>query len=167
MKEKAVIVVMQPRDLLWRALCERTIDLARYLEDIESAELVSKETAPNGLIRQVHFWRARANVPALLAPHINGQFLEWTGRVEWQADAYESRWLVEPRFMKSATLCEAIMNLSPAVGGKGTRLSLELEVTGAPGFAGVQTIAKSILTGHFRKLVDAASRLIESERNAV
>ena len=163
MKEKAVIVVMQPRDLLGKALCERTIELARYLEDIESAELLSKETAPNGLIRQVHFWRARANVPALLAPHVNAQFLEWTGRVEWQARTYKSRWVVEPKFMKKSALCEATINFSPAVGGKGTRLDLQLEVVGTPGFAGLQTITKTILTGHFRKLVDAATQLIESE----
>ncbi|HVJ41989.1 MAG TPA: hypothetical protein VM639_10845 [Dongiaceae bacterium] len=162
MKEKTVIVVMQPRDPLWQALCERTCDLARYLEDIESAELVSRETTPKGLTRHVHFWRARANVPAILAPHIDASFLAWTGKIEWQANDYKSRWIVEPQFMKEAVLCEAVMDFSPAVGGRGTRLDLQLEIMGLQRPLGFQTIMKTILTTHFRKLVGAATQLIEA-----
>jgi hypothetical protein len=160
-KERTVIVVMLPRDRLWEALCERTCDLARYLDNIESVELKSKETTPTGLIRCVHFWRARANVPSVLAPHIDTNFLEWTGRTEWRVNEYESRWVVEPRFMKDSVLCEAIMNFSPAIGGRGTRLDLQLEVLGVQGLAGFQTITNTVLTTHFRKLVEAATRLIE------
>jgi hypothetical protein len=39
MREKMVMVVMHPRDRVWEALCERTCDLARYLDHIESSEL--------------------------------------------------------------------------------------------------------------------------------
>lgn len=163
MKEKTIIVVKQPRERLWSALCERTCDLAPYLEGIESAELISKETTPKGLTRHKHFWRARANVPALLAPHIDARFLEWTGRIEWQANDYKSRWVVEPQFMKDAVFCEATMGFSPAIGGKGTRLDLELEIMELQAPAGFQTIMKTILNTHFRKLVDAATQLIENE----
>lgn len=163
MKEQTVIVVMHPRDLIWEALCERTCDLARYLDDIENAELKSKETTPTGLVRCVHFWRARVNVPSLLAPHVDTDFLEWTGRTEWRASEYESRWVVEPRFLKDSALCEAIMKFSPAIGGRGTRIDLQLEVLGTEGLAGLQTITNTVLTTHFRKLVGAATRLIEED----
>ena len=161
MKERTVIVVMHPRERLWEALCERTCDLAHYLDDIESAELKSKETTPSGLVRCVHSWRARPNVPSFLAPHFDTDLLEWTGRTEWRANDYQSHWVVEPRFMKDAVLCEAVMNFSPAVGGRGTRLDLQLEVRGVQASAGIQTITNTVLTTHFRKLVEAATRLIE------
>lgn len=162
MKEKTVIVVMQPRDRLHQILCERTCDLAPYLEDIESANLLSKETTPQGLNRHRHHWRARANVPPLLAQHIDTGMLEWIGSIEWHSNEYVSRWIVEPGFLKNSVLCEALMNLSPAIGGKGTRLDLELDIAAVRGPAGLQAILGALLKTHFRKLVDAATKVIEA-----
>lgn len=163
MREKTVVVVKQPRDRLWDALCERTCDLAGYIESIESAELKSRETTPEGLVRCVHVWRARSNLPAILARHLDGGLLEWTAHTEWRADAYESLWQVKPSFMKGAVLCAATLSFAPAIGGRGTRLGLDLEVQGIDGAAGFQAITSTMLTGHFRKLVDAATQLIEED----
>jgi hypothetical protein len=157
------MVVMHPRDRVWDALCERTCELAPYLDHIESAELKSREITPQGLVRCVHVWRARANVPAVLANHIDKGLLEWTCRTEWRANEYESHWVVEPRSMKDSALCEGTMRFSPAVGGKGTRVDLELALVSFQRTAGVRTIASTILSTHFRKLVDAATRLIEEK----
>jgi hypothetical protein len=163
MTKNSVMVVMHPREVLRDVLFERTCDLARYLKDIESAELRSRETTSKGLIRCVHHWRARVDVPSLLAPHIDAGFLEWIGYTEWRADQYESRWVVKPRYLKDSALCEANMRLVPAVGGRGTRVELELEVLRLNGPAGMQAITSTILTTHFRKLVEAAARLIEDQ----
>lgn len=157
------MVVMHPRERVWDALCERTCELAPYLDHIESAELKSRETTPQGLVRCVHVWRARANVPAVLAHHIDKGLLEWTGRTEWRANEYESHWVVEPRSMKDSALCEGTMRFSPAVGGKGTRVDLDLALVAFQRTAGLQTITSTILSTHFRKLVDAAARLIEAK----
>jgi hypothetical protein len=158
-----VMVVMHPRERMWDALCERTCELAPYLEHIERAELKSRQTTTQGLVRCVHDWRARANVPAILAPHIDSGLLEWTARTEWWANKYESRWVVEPRSLKDSALCEGTMRFSPAVGGKGTRIDLDLTVMSAQPTVGLQTLTSTILSTHFRKLVDAASRLIDDE----
>ena len=163
MTERMVIAVMRPRERIWNVLCERTCELSRYLEHIESAELKSRETTAQGLVRCVHVWRARANVPALLAHHIDAGLLEWTCRTEWREGAYESRWVVEPRSMKGSALCEGNLRLSSAVGGRGTRVDLDLEVVVGPLTAGWRTISSTILSTHFRQLVDAASRLIDDD----
>jgi hypothetical protein len=42
--ERVVAVLMHPRESVWDALCERTCELAPYLEHIESAELKSRVT---------------------------------------------------------------------------------------------------------------------------
>ena len=160
MNERMVLVVMHRRERLWDALCERTCELAPYLEHIESAELKSREITTQGLTRCVHVWRARGNVPAILAHHIDKGLLEWTGRTEWRANDYVSRWVVEPRSMKDSALCEAAMRFTPAVGGRGTRVDLDLALNAFPGTAGLRTITSTILSTHFRKLVDAAGRLI-------
>jgi hypothetical protein len=154
---------MHPRERVWDALCERTCELAPYLEHIQSAELSSRETTTQGLVRCVHVWRARANMPAILAHHIDKGLLEWTGRTEWRTNEYASRWVVEPRSMKDSALCEATMRFSPAVGGKGTRIDLELTLGAFQLPAGFRTITSTILTTHFRKLVDAATRYLEEK----
>jgi hypothetical protein len=158
-----VMVVMHPRERVWDALCERTCELAPYLDHIESAELKSRETTAQGRIRCVHVWRARPNVPAVLAHHIDKELLEWTGRTEWRANEYKSHWVVEPRSMKDSALCEGIMHFLPAVGGKGTRVELELAFAVIQRVAGLRTITSAILSTHFRKLIDAATRLIEDK----
>jgi hypothetical protein len=158
--ERIVVMVMHPRERVWDALCERTCELAPWLEHIEHAELLSRETADDGLVRCVHAWRARADLPALLAPHVDKGLLQWTGRTEWRIDEFESRWVVEPLSMNGAALCEGIMRFSPAVGGKGTRVDLDLALVGVPGKGGVRSLTGTILSTHFRKLVDAASKSI-------
>ena len=163
MKKKSLLVVMRMRDRLQNALCDQTCDLARYLRDIESAELESRETTSKGLIRCVHHWRARVIVPSILAPHVDGGFLEWTVQIERQANEYVSRWFVEPRFMKGSVLCEATMSLAPAIGGRGTRVELELDVLRDNGSVGFQNIANRILTTQFRKIVEASVRLVDEK----
>lgn len=160
MNERLVVVVMQPRARLHDALCERTCDLARYLDGIERAELESRETTPEGIVRCVHRWRARANVPALLEPHVDAGFLEWIGRTEWREGDYRSRWLVEPLFLGTAALCEGTIACEPAVGGRGTRVEIELAITGVQVPSGAMRLTGSVLATHFRKLVDAATRLV-------
>jgi len=161
--ERMIMVVMHPRERVWEALCERTCELAPYLDHIESAELKSREMTAEGLVRCVHVWRARANVPAIMAHHIDKGLLEWTGRTEWQANEYQSRWVVESRAMKDSALCEGTMRLSPAVGGKGTRIDLELALPAFQRTAGLRAITSTVLSTHFRKLVDAATRFIEAK----
>lgn len=162
MTQRSVMVVMHPRQRVWDALCERTWELAPYLEHIESAALESRQTTDEGVVRCVHVWRARAAVPALLARHIDPGLLEWTGRSEWRANEYESRWVVEPRSMQPSPLCEGTMRFSPAAGGRGTRVDLELSLCAGPSTAGWRTLTSTILATHFRKLVEAAARLIEA-----
>ncbi|MBC7780430.1 MAG: hypothetical protein H7125_10035 [Proteobacteria bacterium] len=158
---KIVVVVMHPMPRVWDALCERTCELAPFLEHIERAELKSRQTSDDGVTRCVHAWRARANVPALLAHHVDKGVLEWTGRTEWRAEVPESRWVVEPKSMKGAALCEALMRFSAAAGGRGTRVDLELALVGPQRMAGMQMLTNTLLATHFRKLVDAAAKLIE------
>jgi hypothetical protein len=160
-----VMVVMHPRERVWDALCERTCELAPYLEHIERAELKSRETTTQGLVRCVHVWRARAKVPQILAHHIDNGLLEWTGRTEWRANEYESHWVVEPRSLKDSALCEGTMRLSPAVGGRGTRIDLDLTLVFAQPTAGLRMLTSTILSTHFRKLVEAASRLIDDKKS--
>jgi hypothetical protein len=154
------MVVMQPRERVRHALCERTCELAAHLDQVESAELAERAVSARGTTRCVHLWRLRANLPEILARHIDQGLLEWTTTVEWQPREYESHWLVRPRSVEKASLlCEATVALSPAVRGQGTRVDFELTLPPAMKAPALQTIASSIVSNHFRQLIDATARL--------
>lgn len=163
MTENLVMIVMHPRERVWDALCERTCELAPFLDHIESAELISRETMPSELVQCVHLWRARASVPALLAHHVDKDLLVWTVRTEWQTGQFESRWSVMPKSFDDESLCRGSMRLSQAVGGRGTRIDLELELLALKQTALLRTMVRTILATHFRKLSEAATRLLEGK----
>jgi hypothetical protein len=167
MTERLVMVSMHPRALVWDALCERTCELASFLEHIESAALKSRTRGREGLVRRAHLWRARANVPAILAHHIDAGLMEWTTHTEWREHEYTSRWEVRPRALKGAALCGGTMHLLPALGGRGTRIELDLAIVAPQPSAGWQAITSAILSTHFRKLVDAASQLLDMPERSV
>jgi len=163
--ERLVLVSKHPRSLVWAVLCERTCELAPFLEHIESAELKSRTIGRKGLVRCAHLWRARANVPAILANHIDAGLMEWTTHTEWREHEYTSRWEVRPRSLKGAVLCDGTMHLLPALGGQGTRIELDFAVVAPQPSAGWQAITSALLSTHFRKLIDAASHLLDTRRN--
>lgn len=165
MTERSVIVVMRPRPVVWEALAERTSALARLLPHIEEAELKSRRASGRGLVRCEHVWRARANVPSLLAPHIDRKLLEWTTRTAWRRRDFSGRWTVFPSSMKGAALCDGTIRMVPAIGGQGTRVELELLVHRPLVSAGWHSITSAILAAHFRKMIGAAARLAAEERN--
>lgn len=163
MSERLVMVAMHVRPRVWAVLSERMCELAPLLEHIETAELESRETGDDGTVRFTHRWRARANVPGILAQHIDQGLLEWTTETEWRPADYASRWVVRPRSMKGAALCEGTLLLFPAIAGKGTRIELDLAVVARQPSQGWNAITGTILSTHFRKLIDAASRMLEKE----
>jgi hypothetical protein len=156
---RTVVVVMRPRALVWDVLAERTSALAELLPHIEEAELKSRRASGRGVVRCEHVWRARPNVPPLLAPHIDRKLLEWTTRTAWSRRDFSGRWTVYPTSMKGAALCDGTIRMVPAVGGQATRVELELLVHRPLVSAGWHSIASAILAAHFRKLIGAAGRL--------
>jgi hypothetical protein len=166
MSERLVMVAMHARPRVWEVLSERMCELAPLLEHIETAALERRLTTDDGTVHCTHRWRARPNVPGILAQHIDQGLLEWTTDTEWRPADYASRWVVRPRSMKGAALCEGTLVLFPAIGGKGTRIELELAVVARQPSAGWSAITSTILSTHFRKLVDAAGRLLDKNASA-
>ncbi len=155
-----VLVVMHPREHVRDVLCERTHELAPFMAHIESATLISRHTVKPDLVCCVHQWLARPNVPALLAHHVDKDFLEWHARTEWRTGEFENRWSVAPKSLGDQALCRGTMGFTSAVGGRGTRIELELELLAPQQTAALRTFSRAMLSLHFRKLGEAAARLL-------
>ena len=152
---KLMLVVMQPPAPMIEALCEQTCDLAHALDHVESAHVVSRHVTPEGLVVCVQRWRARATVPLLLQPHLEDGLLEWTLTFERQLGAYACRWRAESAAIQVPGHCHGSLELTPAAGGRGTRIDLRCEFAATN--EGLRTIFGSLLARHWRSLAEAAA----------
>ena len=59
------------------------------------------------------------------------------------------------------------MNFAPALGGRGTRLQVEIDLSALGGPEALRTVTVRIVATHFRDLVDAARRLVEEGDRAL
>jgi len=158
----STLIVRQPRDRLHSVLVTRTWELAAHLEDIASVELIEHRKTDSGSISACHRWRAKPNVPTLLAPHIDADHFRWTAFVEWSDDNYDSRWRIEPQAVRQAMSCSAAVTLSEAIGGRATRIAIDTSIDGLEGHKGIDTIAYRIVLVNWQKLVAAAVRALET-----
>ena len=163
MTNRSKLLVMQPRDRLHTVLVTRTWELAEFLDDIASVEFIRQETLDGRSRSASHVWRAKADVPPLLAPHVNIDHFKWTATVQWSEDDYESRWRIEPHALRQTLSCDGIVTLSEAVGGRATRVAIDTNIEGLNDQQGVESIAYRIVLVNWQKLVEAAVRRLESD----
>jgi hypothetical protein len=172
---KTIAVVKHPREAVWIAMRDRLPDLVRLLSDIEAVESQARDEDPDGVVRLVNLWRARAQVPAALAPVVTPEMLAWTDQAEWRPDAWECRWQIQPRFLTGGVRCAGVTRYAEAMAGRGTRLtfegSLDVSTTGLPGGVAllggatgraIEAFATGLIPRNFQKLAHAVDRYLEA-----
>lgn len=157
-----MLLVRQSRDQLREVLIERTWELSELLDDIEHAELVEQNSSKAKVRSVQHVWRAKTNVPALLANHIEAEYFAWTAVVEWDSNEFCSRWRIDPHALKESLTCTAKVSLEEALGGSATRVMIDVSIEGLDGRKGVETIAYRVVLVNWQKLVEAATRRLQS-----
>jgi hypothetical protein len=153
---KLLLVLMQPRAALMESICERTCELAGELHYVDSARVVSRQIMADGSLVCVQRWRARADVPELLRPHLDVGLLDWTLTLEREPGAHECRWRAESAAIQLSGRCLGTIEFAPAIGGRGTRMRVRGEFTAAN--EGLRTIFARLAAQHWRGLAEAAVR---------
>lgn len=153
---KLMLVVMQPPAQMMVALCDHTSALAGELDHVQSVQVLSRRVSREGRVVCVQRWRARAAVPALLQPHLEDGLLDWTLTFERQPETHACHWHAESAAVQVPGRCCGTLEMSPAVGGRGTRIELRCEFAATN--EGLRTIFASLLAGHWRSLVEAAAK---------
>lgn len=172
----SVVVARHPREIVWKTIRDRLVDLAPLLDGVESITLLERREAEDGAVHLVNLWKATAEIPAILAKVVQPSMLAWVDRAEWRHEAWECRWRIEPRFFPGRIRCSGSTRYEPALGGRGTRITfagtLEVDLAGVPGLPGflgapasgaVESLAIALVPRSFRKLADALSRLLAED----
>lgn len=130
--------VMLRRDpaRVWAALRDRLAEVADHMDGIESVRCLERVEDGPHVVRTVNEWRAATALPGFLEGRVDGRALVWTEEARMDSDDLESVWTVRSNLLGEGLAASGRTRLSPAMGGRGTRLEFEVTATLAPGTLG-------------------------------
>jgi hypothetical protein len=140
---------------LMDALLEHTCELAGALPHVESARLLERRCLPDGRVFTRQHWRARAQVPDLLRPHLEDGLHDWTMSFEWRTGEPTVQWHARCAAVQVPGRCSGSLHIAPALGGCGTRIEVHCEVPSTN--EALRTIFGALLQRHWRALAEAAA----------
>jgi len=171
----SVVVVKQPLDRVWITMRDRLPELGTSLDDIESIAVIEREELGPGSVRLVNEWRSSQRIPAGLRGRLGISDLSWLDRNLWDDASHCCTWVIEPTALTEHVRCEGSTRYEPAMGGRGTRVTFagtfDLESGALATFAGslqrpasafIESIATTVIPRNVRKVIEAASRLIDA-----
>jgi hypothetical protein len=171
---RRMVMIRQPSERVWAALRDDLPAVAVHLEGIEEIRMVERNATGDGVIRTVHEWRAAPSIAEALRGKIDGNGLTWVERAEWRESEQESRWAVESRILGASLVGSGITRVERAMGGRGTRLQLEVTTSIAPGAlgplgegrwkSGLEDAAATLLAKTLQDLGSAVERFLASPR---
>jgi len=173
---QSLVVVKHPVDRVWVAVRDRLPELGATVDDIESIILIQREAAGPGKVRLVNEWRSSHHIPPGLRDRLGVSELSWLDRNLWDDGDHRCTWGIEPSVLTQYIRCEGSTHYEPAMGGRGTRVTFagtfDLAPDALAAFAGslrkpvsafVESIATTVIPRNVRKVMEAASRLIDAE----
>lgn len=172
----SVVVVKQPLDRVWATMRDRLPELGAALDDIESIVVMEREELQPGSVRLVNRWRSRQRIPAVFGDRLGTSDLSWLDRNVWDDASHCCSWVIEPAVLTEHIRCAGSTRYEAAMGGRGSRVTFagtfDLASDALATFAGslqrpasafIESIATAVIPRNVRKVIEAASRLIDSD----
>lgn len=170
---RRMVLLRRPPERVWTALRDELPAVGAFMGGIDSIRLLEREEDGVGLVRTVNEWTAATPLPSLLATRADGSALTWIERARWSDAELESRWTVESRLLGDGLSASGRTWLSPAMGGRGTRVQFEVTARLAAGAldplaqgrikAGIREAAALILAKTLQDLVAGVDAWLASE----
>jgi hypothetical protein len=152
---RRMAMIRQPAAQVFAALRDDLSSVARGVHGIDEIRLIEREVGSGGTVRTVHEWRAAAALSPAFRAQIDGGVLTWIERAVWEEDRLESNWSVESRILGGGLTGTGSTRVERAMGGRGSRLHLEVSASVAPGALG------PLGAGRWKTgLEDAAAKLL-------
>ncbi len=177
-KFKSVIIVKQPKALVWKAMRDRLPETAPFLDNIAAITQVRREERTDGSVQLINLWKADVKIPGAIQSIVDPSNLSWLDHAEWFERSNKCQWRIEPQFFTDHIRCAGSTHFEPALGGRGTRITFagELEITvsnitGLPSFMratvskATESLVTSLIPKNFRKITDALSLLLEQKHD--
>lgn len=171
---RGMAMARQPVERVFATARDALPEVAKYLDDVERIVVVERAELPDGSVRLVNRWTARARIPAALSAVVRPEMLTWIDRATWDPHDHVCRFGIEMGFFPDRVRCTGASRYEPAMGGRGTRVSFEGELvvmaTGLPGVPafleaavskGIEAFVSALIPGNLRKVVDGVVRYLD------
>jgi hypothetical protein len=125
MKFRAVVVLKHPVDQVWRMMRDELDQVIAEGDGLRELLVLRREAQAAGSVRVVSRWQADAAVPTLAAPYVNADMFRWEDDAVWIDEQHLCRWSIKTLHLPDRIACQGVTRYEPAMGGRGTRLSME------------------------------------------
>jgi len=122
MEFKNINVLKFEPGLLWDAMLNHLPEIGAKIDDLESIVEKERKVIDAYTIRVVNVWRAKPNLPAVVAKHIKPEMLAWTDTGVWNEKKKIVQWEIDSHYFGKQMDCAGTTLFEPAMGGKGTRI---------------------------------------------
>ena len=172
---KNIVVLKHSIEPVWQTMRDRLPELAALVGDIDSIRVIERYSE-NSKVRLLNEWRSSQSVPVFMQASLGAAAIEWLDRNEWDDTTRQCTWRISPNILRDYISCEGSTTFEPAMGGRGTRVTIHGTFSLAPGavrgLAGpfeqavtafVESIVSTMVPKNFRKILEAAAELIRRE----
>lgn len=169
----SVSIVKHSLERVWVTVRDRLPELVPFMEDMEKITQLKRVELPDGIVRLDNLWQANPRLPLLQTAHMKPEMFAWIDRAEWRPPSHECSWRIESRFLPESIECWGVTRYQPALGGRGTRVTIEgqlaLTAPNLPGLAfldgslvqGFETLASSLIPKNMRKMTEAVGGFLD------
>jgi hypothetical protein len=170
---KAVSIVKFPVDEVWFAMQGHLSEIAELLEEVESIQLVKKESLEAGLVQTEYHWRIKPSIPAILERFVKPAMLAWNDEAEWNEAIHSCSWKIRSHHFQDDLNCTGETLFEAALGNKGCRLTFSGSLIWNQGMLkgmlgdiatmGIEPILEQFIASNFRK-IGAATELFLKQK---
>lgn len=90
--------ISHPRDLVYATYRDRLPELAAYIPNISSIEVLKSEREGD-VLHLLNEWQATAKIPRIARAYIKPEMLRWKDHADWYDDEWCVRWRFELAFL--------------------------------------------------------------------
>ncbi len=160
-----------PVDVIWRTMRDDLPGIVTVADGVRELKVVSRTPQDDQRLHLVTVWQAEVSLPALAAPYVDPDMFRWTDDAVWDEARHECAWSITTHHHASHIRCAGHTRYEPAMGGRGTRLTMSGDFTwnlngiidlprglkeGAS--RGITTFVSGLIPRNFRRVTDAVAR---------
>ena len=173
MKIRSETRLHHPIEKVFEAYRDRMAEVAAFLPDVESIEVISR-TEEDGKVILHNEWRADVDIPAVATKFLKPEHLRWDDYATWDTGLRKCAWRIETRVFSDGFTCAGTTELTED--GDGTRIVLDGDISislsgvpGVPGFLGkriapqVEKFVVALIAPNLEKTNEAIGRYLDSQ----
>ena len=162
-----------PIDAVFLAMRDELPEMVQYMPNIQSLEILNRETKDGGEIFILNKWNSATEIPKVVRSFIPQDKTFWLDRAVWSTDRKSADWELEMGFMPERIQCSGCTSfhfVGPNMTEMRVKGSLELDLKGlVPRLllrkttSAVERFVKVLVQPNFEKTSDALISYLQTQ----